>query len=223
MKGVVALRLDYYISKFAELQFLYRAVGREFHKKGLVHHNWNHILRNLAAGIMIGESENTNMKILLASIILHDIGRLHRESDQDHHSVGAEIAPKYLREAGFTNEEIEAVKHCIRSHGQRGIEEPRSQEAKVCYDVDVLSCSVGYLGVARVFDYFMREENMGVREMLNIPSGRKGPRRNFYTKTGKMLGEKGFLKASRFWKELESEITREMQSVRRVIPEYEGD
>lgn len=217
------MRLKYYISKFVELERLCQAVRKEFRKKEPIHHNWNHVLRNLAAGIMIGESENTNMKILLACIMLHDIGRLHSESDQDHHSVGAAVAPKYLREAGFTNEEIEAVRHCIKSHGQRGIEEPESLEAKVNYDVDVLSCSVGYLGVARVFDYFMREENMSIKEMLNIPSGKKGPRKNFYTKTGKILGEKGFVKAAKFWKELDSEFTREMQSVKRVIPEDEGD
>jgi hypothetical protein len=32
-----------------------------------------------------------------------------------------------------------------------------SLEAKVVYGVSVLSCSVGYVGVARVFSYFMRE------------------------------------------------------------------
>ncbi|HID92681.1 MAG TPA: hypothetical protein EYP60_01175 [bacterium (Candidatus Stahlbacteria)] len=41
------------------------------------------------------------------------------------------------------------------------------------YDVDVHSCSVGYIGVARVFDYFMREEKMGVKDMMEIPSGKK--------------------------------------------------
>lgn len=81
--------------------------------------------------------------------------------------------------------------------------EPKSLEARVVYDVDVLSCSVGYVGVARVFDYFMREENMGVKEMVEIPSGRSGPRRDFYTETGKRVGEKGLKRAREFWIELE--------------------
>ncbi len=46
-------------------------------------------------------------------------------------------------------------------------------EAKVAYDVDVLSCSASYVGVARVFDYFMREEKIDVKDMMDIPSGKK--------------------------------------------------
>lgn len=82
---------------------------------------------------------------------------------------------------------------------------------------------MGYIGVARVFDYFMREEHLGVREMMAIPSGKKGPREDFYTKIGRMLGEKGFQKASRFWKELGEELKEQERKVRDIIPDYEGD
>jgi HD superfamily phosphodiesterase len=198
-------------------------VKEEFLSKGLVHHNWVHVQRALGIGITIGEAENANMKIVLASILLHDVGRLNPEKGEDHHSVGAEIAPKYLRNSGFNEDEIEQIQHCIRSHGPRGIEQPKSLEAKVCYDTDVLSCSVGCIGVARVFDYFMREEHMGIREMVTIPSGKKGPRKNFYTQSGKQLGAKGFRKAMKFWKELEHEFTREEESIRKVIPDYKSD
>lgn len=217
------MKLEGYLSGFAELRSLYEAVREEFLAKGLLHHNWNHILRNLAAGIVIGEAEQAGMKILLASILLHDIGRLYPQLCEDHHSVGAEIASKYLKNSGFTEGEIEEIKHCIKSHGPRGAEKPRSLEAKVSYDVDVLSCSVGCIGVARVFDYFMREENMNVKEMMQIQSGRKGARKDFYTQTGKALGEKGFQKAAEFWEELHKEFAKEQRSVTKIIPEYEGD
>jgi HD superfamily phosphodiesterase len=177
----------------------------------------------LAKGIIIGEKEQANMRLVLAGILLHDIGRLYPQFGKDHCSVGAKVAPKYLKLAGFTKEEIKEVIHCIRSHGSRGLEEPKTLEAKVCYDVDVLSCSVGYIGVARVFDYFMREEGMNVKQMVKLPSGRKGPRKNFYTKTGRRLGEEGLKKARKFWKELHQEFTKEEQSIRKIIPDYEGD
>jgi len=131
---------------------------------------------------MVGEAEKANMKIVLAGVLLHDIGRLYPDLGSDHHEVGALKAQEYLRKAGFKAEEVSEVTHCIRAHGPRGVEEPKTLEAKVVYDVDVLSCSVGYLGVARVFDYFMREEKMGVKEMMEIPSGKKGPRKDFYTR-----------------------------------------
>lgn len=217
------MKLKEYLSKFAELRTLYEKVKEDFLTKGLVHHNWNHILRDLARGIIIGEGEGANMKVVIAGILLHDIGRLYPEPRRDHYSVGAGVLPKYLKHTGFTEEEIEVVVHCIMSHGPRGLEEPRTLEAKVCYDVDVLSCSVGYIGVARVFDYFMREEGMNVRQMVELPSGRKGPRKDFYTETGRKLGEEGLRKARKFWEKLEQEFIEEEQIIREIIPDYEGD
>lgn len=217
------MKFKEYLSKFAELKTLYEEVEQDFLTKGLVHHNWNHILRDLARGIIIGKKEEANMKVVLAGISLHDIGRLYPEFGNDHYSVGAEVAPKYLKHAGFTEEEIEEVVHCIRCHGPRGSEEPRTLEAKICYDVDVLSCSIGYIGVARVFDYFMREEGMNVKQIVELPSGRKGLRKDFYTETGRKLGEEQLKKARKFWVELDQEIAEEEKIIREIIPDYEGD
>lgn len=217
------MKLDYYFFQFNELRTLYELVKQDFLTKGLVHHNWHHILRDLARAVMIGEAEKAEMKIVLASVLLHDIGRLYPDLGSDHHEAGAIKAPEYLKKAGFKSEEISEITHCIRAHGPRGTEEPKTLEAKVVYDADVLSCSVGYIGVARVFDYFMREEEMGVKDMMEIPSGKKGPRQDFYTKTGKITGWEGLKKARDFWKELRLELKREDQSVKDIIKEYEGD
>lgn len=217
------MKLDGYLPEITELRTLYNMVKQNFSTRGLVHHNWSHIKRDLARAIIIGEAEKADMKIVLASVLLHDIGRLYPELGDNHYEAGAKTAPKYLQDAGFTDIEIKAIIHCIKAHGPRGLEEPKSLEAKVVYDVDVLSCSVGYIGVARVFDYFMREEGLGVKEMMAIPSGKKGPREDFYTKTGRMLSEKGLQKAERFWKELGDELKEEERRVRDIIPDYEGD
>ncbi len=217
------MRLDYYLSKFPELKALYELVKRDFSTKGLVHHNWNHILRDLARAIVIGEAEGADMKIVPASVLLHDIGRLYPATAKDHHTSGAEVAPRYLTNAGFTKGEIEEIKHCIRSHGPRGLEEPETLEAKVVYDVNVLSCACGNVGVARVFHYFIAEETFTVKQMMEISSGQKGPRKNFYTETGRRLGEDSHRKASQFWKELNNELKEEEQSIKKIIPQYEGD
>jgi len=217
------MKLEYYLSKYAELNALYELVRHDFLTKGLVHHNWNHVLRDLARGIMIGEAEGTNMKIVLAGVLLHDIGRLYPEKGEYHHSLGAKAAPNYLLKASFTKNEITEIIHCILSHGPRGLEEPKTLEAKVCYDVDVLSCSCGNVGVARVFHYFITEENFTIKQMMEIGSGRKGPRKDFYTETGLKLGQKGYLKAARFWRELDKELKEEEQGIKKIILEYEGD
>ena len=217
------MKLNDYLSQFDDLSMLYRQVERDFSRGKLVHHNWHHILRDLAKAVIVGEAEEANMKIVLASVLLHDLGRLYPDLDSDHHRAGVAKAPEYLRSCGFRSEEISEIKHCIAAHGPRGIEEPKSLEAKVVYDVDVLSCSVGCIGVARVFDYFMREENMSVKEMMEIPSGKKGPRRDFYTKIGKSMGEKGLKRAKEFWSELEDELKKEEQTIKTIIPDYQAD
>jgi len=217
------VKLDDYLLQFDDLRTLCGLVEQDFSKRGPVHHNWHHVLRDLAKAVILGEAEKANMKIVLASVLLHDIGRLYPDLNSDHHKAGVTKAPEYLRKAGFGSEEISETTHCIAAHGPRGAEEPKSLEAKVVHDVDVLSCSVGYIGVARVFDYFMREENMGVKEMVEIPSGRRGPRRDFYTETGKRMGEKGLKKAREFWLELEHELKKEEQAVKTIIPNYQGD
>lgn len=217
------MKIDDYLSRFIELKTLYELAKQDFSTKELIHHNWHHVLRDLARGVIIGENEKANMKIVLASVLLHDIGRLYPELGSDHYEAGARKAPECLRKAGFKDEEISKITHCIRAHGPRGTEEPKTLEAKVLYDVDVLSCSTGCVGVARVFDYFMREEKMGVKEMMKIPSGRKGPRQDFYTKTGRAMGQEGLEKARKFWEELRHESREEERTVKKIVAEYEGD
>jgi HD superfamily phosphodiesterase len=217
------MMLDQYLSEYAGLKALYEVVKHDFIAKGLIHHNWNHVLRDLARGVVIGEAEGANMKIVLAGVLLHDIGRLYSKKGEDHHTLGAKVAPNYLMKAGFTKNEIKEIIHCILSHGPRGLEEPKTLEAKVCYDVDVLSCSCGNVGVARVFHYFIAEENFTIKQMMEIDSGKKGPRKDFYTETGLKLGQKGYLKAAQFWQELDEELKEEEQSIKKIVPKYEGD
>jgi HD superfamily phosphodiesterase len=217
------MRLDGYLSEHAALKALYELAEHDYETKGLVHHNWNHILRDLARGVVIGESEGAKMKIVLPGILLHDIGRLHPEQSKDHFVTGMKIAPKYLKSAGFTKDETGQIVSCIKAHGPRGLEEPKTLEAKVCYDVDVLSHSCGAAGVARVFHFFIAEANFTVKQMMKIGSGIRGSRKNFYTETGRKLGQKGYLKAKRFWKELGKELEEEEQAIKKIIPEYKGD
>lgn len=73
------MRLDGYLSRITELRTLYDLVKQEFSMRRLVHHNWSHLQRDLAMAIVIGEAEKADMKVILASVLLHDIGRLYPE------------------------------------------------------------------------------------------------------------------------------------------------
>jgi len=218
--GESALKLSGYLSSHAELNRLYEAVRSEFASKGLVHHNWGHILRDLAKAILVGEAEGADMKVLLAAVLLHDIGRLFPEMGRDHCMVGVRLAPVYLKNAGFSGDEIEEIIHCVSCYGPRALAGPRTTEARVGFDVEVLSCSVGYLGVAQVFDYFMREEKIGIVAMLDMPSGMPGQRKDFYTATGESFGAEGLRKARAFWSEVREELAKDTKATRQFVPVY---
>lgn len=58
-----------------------------------------------------------NKELVYAAALLHDIGRWKQyDNGVDHARVGAELAGKILREAGFNEEEIHTVREAIRCH-----------------------------------------------------------------------------------------------------------
>ncbi len=120
------MELDGYLSQITELRTLCNMVKQIFCSRGLIHHNWSHIQRDLTRAIIIGEAEKADMKFVLASVLLHDIGRLYPEPGDNHYEAGAKTTSKYLQDAVFTDREIEAIIHCIKAHGPRGLEEPKS-------------------------------------------------------------------------------------------------
>jgi HD superfamily phosphodiesterase len=221
-RGGMLMNLTGYFSTFPELNLLYERVKQEYEVKNPVHHNWTHAQRDLGKAIILGEEEKANMKIVIAGILLHDIGRLHPHPGEEHYVKGAEVAPTYLREAGFTEEEIKAVVHCVRSNGPRGVEEPKTLEAKICYDVD-FSCSAGYVGVARAFHHFMGEAHMSVREMAEFPKERIVPPRKLCTEAAKRFAEEDLRRAGKFWEALDKEFDEEERMIKEVIPDYKGD
>jgi HD superfamily phosphodiesterase len=216
------MKFEEYLNNLPELKILYENVKKDFISRGLVHHNWTHILRDVGRGILIGEAEGADMKIVLASILLHDIGRLFPEKGRDHHHVGASLAVGYLTNAGFTEEETKKVIHCIKSHDPRGLEEPRSLEARVVYDAGFLS-ETGTVGIARVFHFFFAEAGLNVKNLTRIGSGKRGPRKDFYTRAGEKLGKRALVRSRKYWRELDRELKEEELKIKEFVSEYEGD
>jgi uncharacterized protein len=128
-------------------------------------HDFNHILRVLALAERVGRAEGADLDILRAAVLLHDAsgatpGRRSPEgSDGEenggratHHEASAEFAREVLRGEGWPDDRLEAVLHCIRAHRFRGMEAPRSLEARILFDCDKLDV-LGAIGVARVVAY----------------------------------------------------------------------
>lgn len=116
-------------------------------------HGPDHSERVLATVVDIGRQMNARLDILVPAALLHDIGRKEESLSKGricHASRGAELAGPLLRQLAYSEPDIEAICHCIRSHRYRGGQVPQSLEARILFDADKLD-SIGAVGIGRAF------------------------------------------------------------------------
>lgn len=118
-------------------------------------HDKEHIYRVLYNALEIAKTENNvDYDVLIASCLLHDIGRKEQFKNPSlcHAMVGSEKAYHFLLEHGFKADYSEQVKHCIQTHRFRKNAPPQSLEAKILFDADKLDAT-GAMGIARTLIY----------------------------------------------------------------------
>ncbi len=118
-------------------------------------HDKEHVYRVLYTALdLAAYEESVDMDVLLASCLLHDIGRQAQYADPTvcHAAYGAETARQYLLEQGFSPAFAEHVSACIRTHRFRKSAPPASIEAKILFDADKLDAT-GAMGIARTLQY----------------------------------------------------------------------
>jgi hypothetical protein len=118
---------------------VYLEARRRYAEVVLFHHNFTHVMRDLHRALVIAaEEESVNYGILIPSVLLHDIGFCTADFKKLGHDVaGARLAVEILKDLEYTENEWTAVSHCIRAHKGKA-EHPRTLEAKILYDADVL-------------------------------------------------------------------------------------
>jgi uncharacterized protein len=119
-------------------------------------HDPEHIFRVLYLSLNIASkrNENINFDILIASCLLHDIGRekQFKNSNICHAEISGIMAKDFLLINGWSELDSTHVKNCISTHRFRGNNVPETLEAKILYDSDKLD-AVGCLGIARTLMY----------------------------------------------------------------------
>ena len=101
--------------------------------------NWHyHILPvvKYARLLAVELGEDEDMAELAA--LLHDIGRL-RFGSRDHDIIGAREAETILREHGYPDEIVDAIRHCVEAHRGNGAVKPATPLAKIIASADALS------------------------------------------------------------------------------------
>ena len=119
-------------------------------------HDPEHIFRVLYQSLNIASkiNENINYDVLIASCLLHDIGREEQFKNPEicHAKIGGTMAKEFLLKNNWNEEDTEHVKKCISSHRFRGDNFPETIEAKILFDADKLDV-IGCIGIARTLIY----------------------------------------------------------------------
>ncbi len=115
-------------------------------------HDAAHLIRVWKNALRIHGSEGGDLRIIAASVLLHDCVSVEKNSpDRAQASrLAAEKAFEVLDALGWRTMEITAVAHAIVTHSFSANIPPESLEAKILQDADRLD-AIGMVGVARCF------------------------------------------------------------------------
>lgn len=189
-------------------------------------HDIEHIYRVLNySKIIVNNYEEADKKIVIASALLHDIGRKiqFKNPEKCHAKEGGEITYTFLKKIGWKERDCQHVKDCIVSHRYRTNNKPSTIEAKIIFDADKLDVT-GAIGIARTLLYqgYVNIPIYTVNENNIVHIGKKEDPRSFfkeynnklkkvynllYTKEARKIAEINRKHSESFYNHLIEEIT----------------
>ena len=207
--------LDAYVNKDHRILHVYREAKRRYAEAGRPHHNFAHVMRDLHRALLIArEEEGVNYNVLIPGVLLHDIGFCtHEHGKEGHDAVGAALAAKMLPPVGYGQEEIDAVCHCIRAHKGHS-EVPRTLEAKILYDADVLEKAglVFLIFGGKVIGEFQESLDEFLRREIAHRS--REISRGLYTRKGRQLDGGRLQRVVSLFRQIQGEITEDRPDYR---------
>jgi len=134
-----------------DLEYLKKYVKKIYEKNDPAH-DFMHIMRVYKNAEKICKFENVNRKLVLVSVLLHDIVK---KTDSDKRSkssadLSADKAILILKKLQFSKNDIIIVAEAIRNHSFTKGKVSASVEGRILQDADRLD-ALGAVGIARVF------------------------------------------------------------------------
>lgn len=115
-------------------------------------HDFQHIMRVYKNAEAIGSLEGANMEILLPAALLHDLVVYPKGSAKTSKSAddSADLAENLLHRYGYSQDKIDKICYCVRTHSYSKRLVPSTLEGKILQDADRLD-ALGAIGIARTF------------------------------------------------------------------------
>ena len=99
-----------------------------------------HSIRVANIGKYLAERENADIKIVVISCLLHDVGKFYTEDVMEHGRVSASVARSFLKGISLSQKEIDDICFAIAVHvdGKCGYDYEETLESKIVRDSDNL-------------------------------------------------------------------------------------
>ncbi|MEM2210499.1 MAG: HD domain-containing protein [Nitrososphaerales archaeon] len=170
--------------------------------------NLDHTLRVLKWCERIGMEEKADLEVLRLAAILHDVA-VPKVGRKKHCEESAKMAKNLLAE-DLPKDKLEKIIGAISTHSKFVNGEPKTKEAKILYDADLLDC-IGAIGIVRAVLRAISDGASGnLDEMLDVL---KNVQKTFSSKlhfdSAKKIGEERLKFLEGFIKELEMELKGE--------------
>ncbi len=130
---------------------IYNEVKKRMRKNDSAH-DFEHVLRVYETAKMICTKEKANKKLVLYSVLLHDIAAFPKNDKRSKISStkSSKEAKKILKKFSFPDEEIKIISNAIEDHSFSKHKKPTSLEGKILQDADRID-AIGAIGIARTF------------------------------------------------------------------------
>lgn len=115
-------------------------------------HDFEHIMRVYKNAKKIAKHENANMRLVLTSVLLHDVVSFPKSDKRSKTSSlkSAQTAKRILKKYHYTADEISIIIDAIADHSFSRNKIPKTMEGMVLQDADRLD-ALGAIGIARTF------------------------------------------------------------------------
>lgn len=113
---------------------------------------WDH-------GMLVGDAISTKYPLVKLAGYLHDIGkpeswrRTNQNGFDDHHSIGAEILDKRLKELRFSNHEVTVITGLVQNHMRMVLESTKKATRKTLKKLNDCQCTAKDLIRLRIADH----------------------------------------------------------------------
>ena len=115
-------------------------------------HDFEHVMRVYRNAEKICKSEKINSKLVLTSVLLHDIISFSKNDKRSKHSSlqSARLAERITSKMNFAEDEIKIICDAIEQHSFSKNQKPKTLVGKILQDADRLD-AIGAVGIARAF------------------------------------------------------------------------